>query len=138
MRLAARRIYDDACDELLWGKGRKSPAKQWTKKDLRKFKREIYDVLGGHDAMQEAKGAGLTKLAQPPSNGRVSHALESQCGVVQANSCWPKWFLKSQLLAQQPCKSLFELSCAIAMVKSPMGEDNALRLPTQHRLYGGP
>jgi len=56
MRLAARRVYDEACDELIKKNNEtESPTpKKWKKKDIRIFRDRIYDVLGGHTAMYES------------------------------------------------------------------------------------
>lgn len=56
VRIAARRIYDRACDDLLVKqdveKSEALPSK-WRKKELRVFRARIYDVLGGHARMYE-------------------------------------------------------------------------------------
>jgi len=54
MRLVARKLYDQACDERLGFFDSGTTAARWKKKQLRAFRIGIYDVLGGHEAMNEA------------------------------------------------------------------------------------
>lgn len=58
MRHAARKIYDNACDELIKRHGKiLSPETAWTKKKIRALKSKIYDPLGGHSALYGTRGS---------------------------------------------------------------------------------